>query len=108
MGKYFLEKTPTIIYGLQLLIMFFLGFSLWSYATGKRNLVDSGVDKTVIKGAKTMEYIYFLIIMIAIVLAFIMPLISVIIYGTIVILFITFTSMGRSENVVIWSMTKNK
>jgi uncharacterized membrane protein len=106
MGRYFLQKTPTIIYGFQLLIMFFMGFSLWSYATGKKNLVDSGVDISVIKGAKTMGYIYFIIMIFAIAFGFIMPLISVFIYGLIVVLFIIFTSMGKPEKVIIWSTNK--
>ena len=104
MCEYFLQNILTIIYGFQLFIMFFLGFSLWSYATGKKNLVDSSVDSTVIKGAKIMGYIYFIIISVALVLAFIMPVISILIYGIIVILFIVFTSIGKSEKVIMWSL----
>ena len=108
MGRYFLQKTSTIVYGFQLLIMFFLGFSLWSYATGKKNLVDSSVEVTVIKGAKTMGYIYFIIMIFAIAFGFIMPLVSVFTYGLIVILFIIFTSIGKPEKVIIWSTNKKK
>ncbi len=100
LGEYFLETTPTLIYGLQLLLMFFLGFSLWTYSTVKNRLVDADFDTSLAKGAQVMGYIYFIILIIAIVFSFIQPIVSVSVYGMIVVLFIVFSGFGRPEYVV--------
>ncbi len=100
LGEYFLETTPTLLYGLQLLLMFFLGFSLWTYSTAKKRLVNADFDSNLAKGAKVMGYIYFVILIIAIIFSFIKPVVSVSIYGIIVVLFISFSGFGRPEYVV--------
>jgi uncharacterized membrane protein len=99
LGEYLLEKTPTIIYGIQLLVIFFMGFSIWSYGTSK-HLTDTEIDKALQRGGKRMGYTYFLIITVAIVIAFFMPLVSLIIYGVFVLLFIIITGFGRAEYAV--------
>lgn len=100
LGEYFLETTPTLIYGLQLLLMFFLGFSLWTYSTTKKRLVNADFDTDLAKGAKAMGYIYFIILIIAIIFSFIKPVVSIAVYGVIVVLFIVFSGFGRPEYVV--------
>ncbi|UCH14549.1 MAG: DUF1211 domain-containing protein [Bacteroidales bacterium] len=101
LGEYFLEITPTIIYGVQLLLMFIMGFSLYSYISSKKSLVDSEISPKIVKGAKKMGYLYFTILLAAIIIALFNTLISTCIYGLIVILFIIFTALGRGEHVVI-------
>ena len=100
LGEYFLETTPTLIYGLQLFLMFFLGFSLFAYSTAKNRLVEADFDAEIAKGGKVMGYIYFVILVIAIVFSFIKPVVSVSIYGLIVVLFIAFSGFGRAEYVI--------
>jgi uncharacterized membrane protein len=96
LGEYLLEKTPAIIYGIQLLVIFFMGFSLWSYGTSKQ-LTESEIASEFVKGGKQMGYTYFIILIVAIVIAFFMPVVSIIIYGAFVLLFIIITAFGRAE-----------
>ena len=99
LGEYFLQKTATIIYGIHLLLMFIGGYSLWTYSTWKRKLVSSDLDPDLIKGAKRMGYLYFAILAIAIVVAFIIPAISIIIYGVFVLTILVFTLIGKAIHV---------
>jgi len=79
LGEYFLQKTSAIIYGIHLLFMFLGGFSLWTYSTWKKILVVPDLNPGLVRGAKRMGYIYFVILAIAILFALLIPLISVII-----------------------------
>jgi len=106
LGEYLLEKAPTVIYGIQLLVLFLMGFSIWSYSTSKQ-LSDVEIDTKSIKGAKQMGYVYFIIMIVAIIIAFFAPLVSIIIYGLIVLLFITITAFGRAEYAVTIQVPKN-
>lgn len=99
LGEYLMEKTPTILYGVQLLIIFFMGFSIWSYTTSKQ-LTESDIDTSLSKAGKRMGYIYFLILIVAIIIAFFIPIVSIIIYGVFVLLFIIITAFGRAEYAV--------
>lgn len=47
-----------------------------------------------------MGYIYFLILIVAIIIAFFIPIVSIIIYGVFVLLFIIITAFGRAEYAV--------
>ena len=74
---------------------------IFIYSTSKIFLLTQEVEKNIIIRVRWMAYIYFIILAIAIILAFIIPLISIIIYGVIVILFLVFTGIGKSEHVFI-------
>ncbi len=100
LGKYFLETTTTFIYGIQLLLMFILGYSLYSYATSRIEILYEEVDKKDVRGVKVMGYTYFGILIIALVFSFIIPLISIIIYGLIVLVFILFSAINKDEYVI--------
>jgi uncharacterized membrane protein len=99
LGEYFLQKTATIIYGVHLLFLFFGGFSLWSYSTSKHLLVVKDLDPGLVKGAKRMGYLYFVILSAAIIIGFFHPLISVIIYGLFVLIILVFTGVGKAHQV---------
>jgi hypothetical protein len=75
--------------------MFLLGFSMWTYATWKHRLVDEDLDPGLIKGGRSMGYVYFTILLLAIGLSFVSPLISTIIYGVFVMIIVTFTIVGK-------------
>ena len=98
MGEHFLKKTSTIIYGAHLLCMFICGYSLWTYSTWKQILVVPDLDNSIVKGAKLMGYIYFSILAVSIVIAFFIPLVSVILYGLFVLTILILTGMGRSDH----------
>ena len=99
LGEYLLQKTPTVIYGMQLLVLFLMGFSIWSYGTS-RQLSEFEIDREMVKGGKRMGYAYFTILVVSIVIAFFAPMAAIIIYGLIVVLFITITAFGRAEYAV--------
>lgn len=98
LGEYFLQKTSTIIYGIHLLLLFFGGYSLWSYSTS-RHILMHPVDQELVKGAKRMGYLYFVVLSVAIIVGFFIPLISVIIYSLFVLIIIVFTGVGKALRV---------
>ena len=65
------------------------------------------IDTKLIKGGKQMGYVYFIILIVAIVIAFFAPMVSIIIYGLIVVLFIAITAFGRAEYAITLQVPKN-
>ena len=108
LGEYFLQKTSTIIYGIHLLFMFLGGYALWTYSTWKHILVVPDLDPGLIKGARMMGYVYFMILSIAIIVAFFIPLISVIIYGIFVLTILVFTAMGKTDRAFVVPLSGKK
>jgi uncharacterized membrane protein len=108
LGEFFLQNTSTIIYGIHLLLMFLGGYSLWTYATWKRILVIPDLDPGLITGARRMGYVYFVILSIAIIVAFFIPLISVIIYGLFVLAIIVFTAIGKTDRAFVVPVSGKK
>jgi len=106
--EYFLLKTSTIIYGVHLLLMFLGGYSLWTYSTRKHILVVPDLDPGLVKGARRMGYVYFLILIIAIIAAFFIPLISVIIYGIFVLAILVLTAIGKTDRAFIVPVSKKE
>ena len=106
LGEHLLQKTPAIIYGIQLLIIFFMGFVIWIYAT-RRKLYDSEIDPALIVGGRKMGYLYFAILISAIIIAFFVPLLSIIIYGAFVLVFILITGFGRAEYAIALRSSKS-
>jgi len=62
-------------------------------------LVVQDLDPGLVKGAKRMGYLYFVILSIAIIIGFFLPLISVIIYGLFVLTILVFTGLGKAHQV---------
>ncbi len=108
MGAYFLQKTPTIVYGLHLLLLFLGGYALWTYSTWKHILVIPDLDPGLVKGARRMGYVYFIILIAAIIVAIFIPLISIIIYGLMVLAIILLTATGRTERAFIVPVSVRK
>jgi uncharacterized membrane protein len=104
-GRYAGEKVTTVIYGTNLLLIFLMGFSIWTYATTKHRLVPKDLDPDQIRGGKIMGYVYFAVLLAAIGLSFVSPLISAIIYGALVVAFISLTIAGRAELAVSVKVT---
>lgn len=99
-GKFGAKQITAAIYGVNMFLIFNLGWALWSYATRKRRLTDSDIDLDWAKGGSKMGLVYFIIILLAIGLSFINPIISFFIYGLIVVAFILATVLGRGELVM--------
>ena len=96
-GKNGFITVTAVIYGINMMILFNLGWATFAFITGKRQLVGEDYDPKVIKGGKLMGLVYTLIMIPAIGMAFISPKISFIIYGIFVLAFIFFTMLGKGE-----------
>ena len=101
-SKYAGEQITAIIYGVNQLLAFLMGFAIWSYATGNHRLVDEKLDPGLIRRAKIMGYVYFSILVIAIGLSFVHPLITTLMYAAIVTAFILMALFGRVDIVTVW------
>jgi uncharacterized membrane protein len=96
-GKNGFITVTAVIYGINMLLLFNLGWTTFAFTTGKRRLVGEDYDPKVIKGGKLMGLVYTLIMVPAIGIAFVNPKASFIIYALFVLTFIIFTLLGRGE-----------
>lgn len=108
LGEFFLMKTSTIIYGVHLLCMFLVAFSLWTYSTSRQILIVPDLDPHTVTGARRMGYVYFCVLSIAIIIAFMSPLVSMVIYGVFVLFILVFTWIGKADHAFIIPGSKNK
>jgi uncharacterized membrane protein len=96
-GEYGAMQVTALIYGSNMLLIFCSGWAIWAYVTGKRRLVDEGIDPAAVRGGSLMGLVYTIIMLSAIGISFVNPVISFFIYGFIVVAFIIFTALGRGE-----------
>jgi uncharacterized membrane protein len=96
-GKNGFMKVTAIIYGINMLLLFNLGWATFAFITGKRRLVEEDYDPNVIRGGRLMGLVYTLIMVPAIAIAFVNPSVSFIIYAVFVLVFIVFTLLGKGE-----------
>lgn len=111
-GKFGAKQITAMIYGVNMFLLFNLGWAIWAYATGKHRLVDNDLDPSLIRGGSLMGLVYALVMIPAIGISLINPLISFYIYIFIVVVFIISTAVGRGELVmsmpVVHKSEKNK
>jgi uncharacterized membrane protein len=91
-----------LLYGLNMLALFFTAWAMWTYATTNRRLVASHIDDGTAHGGRTMGLVYFAVLAVSIALAFVSPTASMVVYAAIVMAFIGFTVVGRWEAVTVW------
>ena len=91
-----------LAYGLNLLALFAMGWAMWTYASTRGRLMGEQADPELVRGASTMGLIYFVALLVPLLLAFVAPLVSMLVYAGIVIAFIGFTVAGRWEAVTVW------
>ncbi len=96
-GKNGFMKVTAVIYGINMLLLFNLGWGIFAFITGKRRLVGEDYDPKVIRGGRLMGLVYTLIMVPAIAIAFVNPSVSFIIYAVFVLVFIVFTMLGKGE-----------
>jgi uncharacterized membrane protein len=101
-GEHGATPITAIIYGLNMLVVFDLGWAIWSYATDRYRLVDTAIDPALIWGGRVMGAVYSLVMVPPILIAFAFPIVSFSLYGVVVAAFITATMLGRWELVAIW------
>jgi len=100
-GKNGFITVTAVIYGINMLVLFNLGWAIFAFTTGKRRLLGEDYDPKIIKGGKLMGLVYTLIMVPAIGIAFINPKVSFVVYALFVLVFIVFTMLGKSEVALI-------
>ena len=100
-GKNGFVTVTAVIYGINMMLIFNLGWAIWAFITGKRGLADKNIDPVVVRGGRRMGLLYAAVMLAAIGLAFFIPGVSFIIYSLIVLAFIIFTLMGKGEVAMI-------
>lgn len=100
-GKNGFITVTAVIYGINMLLLFDLGWATFTFITGKRRLVGEDYDPKVIKGGKLMGLVYTMIMVPAIAIAFALPKVSFLIYALFVLAFIFITILGRGEVAMI-------
>lgn len=90
-----------VVYGVNMLLIFNLGWATWAFITGKRGLADKSIDPVMIRGGNRMGLFYAVVMWASIGLAFLVPAASFFIYGLVVLAFIIFTLMGKGEVALI-------
>jgi len=90
-----------VVYGVNMLLIFNLGWASWAFITGKRRLVDESIDAAMIRGGNRMGLFYAVVMWASIGLAFLIPGVSFFIYSVVVLAFIVFTLMGKGEKALI-------
>jgi len=96
-GKNGFITVTAVIYGVNMLFLFNLGWAIFTFTTGKRRLVEEDIDPNLVRGGKLMGLVYTLIMLPAIGIAFVSPKLSFIIYTLFVLAFIFFTILGKGE-----------
>jgi len=100
-GKNSFITVTAVIYGVNMLLLFNLGWAIFTFTTGKRRLVDEDFDPNLVRGGKLMGLVYTLIMLPAIGVAFVSPKLSFLIYTLFVLAFIFFTILGKGEVALI-------
>jgi uncharacterized membrane protein len=106
-GEHGAETGTALFYGGNMLALFFIGWAMWIYGTSDRANLSSELDRGVVRGARTMGLIYFAVFAVPLGLAFVSPVVSMVIYGLIVVVFIGFTLIGRDEAITIWGAARH-
>ncbi len=107
-GEHGAETGTALFYGANMLALFFIGWVMWTYSTSDRAGLTNDVDRDLVRGGRIMGLIYFAVFAAPLGLAFISPTVSMVIYGFIVVVFISFTMTGRDEAVTIWGASRRE
>jgi len=94
LGEYRQTQAATAVYGANIFLIIVMALILWIYVTGKRRLVDSGINPELVRRRKMMFLTTSPIFLIAIVISFINPVIAFYIYGLIAVYSIISTWIG--------------
>jgi uncharacterized membrane protein len=106
--EYGATTTTAVVYGLNMLLLFLVGWAMWSYATAGHRLVAADVDDALIAGGRRMGLAYLAVLVAASALAFVSPVVSMVVYAMIVVAFVGFTVAGRWETVTIWRRSASR
>lgn len=88
-------------------IVFVLAWAIWTYASAGHRLVRPDLDARLIAGGRRMGIAYVVVFVVPIIMAFLSPLISFILYGVVVLGFVAATVGGRWDTVMLLSRGKS-
>ncbi len=100
-GEHGATQWTALLYGLNMLVVVAAGWGLWSYVSTGHRLVRPDLDPTLIRDGRRMGYVYAGVMAIPIILAFVSPTASFILYGLIVLGFFLATVTGQWETVML-------
>ncbi len=93
-AAYWREKTPVMIYGVNMMLCYVLMNIIALYATKKR-LIEKELDPVYAKGEQSAQLRIFLLILFAIVMSFFIPVFSLLLWGFMSVFYIVATLLGR-------------
>jgi uncharacterized membrane protein len=95
LGEYGGTQTAIVAYGANILLTLIMGFTLWTYATGKYRLVDRDIDPKLVRRTKIMFFVASLFFLLAMGVSFISPVASFCVYGLMALTSIISTWLGE-------------
>jgi uncharacterized membrane protein len=101
-GEHGAEPITALVYGLNMLLIFDMGWATFSYVTRNRRLQAGQPNAELERGARRMGLVYTLCMVPALAISFVSPTVAFVVYGTIVVAFIGFTVVGWWEVVTVW------
>lgn len=101
-GEHGAKTVTALVYGLNMLVVFGMGWAIFAYSTGARRLVARDLDPGLVRGGNAMGGTYQLIMLPPLAVLFVSPVASFSIYGLIALAWIGFTILGRGEAVAVW------
>jgi hypothetical protein len=101
-AEYGATTTTAVVYGLNMISVFGIGWAIFSYATGHRRLVAADLDRDLVRGGILMGVAYMAFMITSLAVSFISPVASFALYGVMVVTIIVTTIVGRGEVVLLW------
>jgi len=106
-GEYGAERTTALFYGGNLVLLFVMLESLFTYSTSSQaKLLDNELEPDIVRGGRIMGIIYIVLVLLAMAISFASPVAAFIIYGILVGTIILLVVLGRGERAYIWSPKK--
>ena len=100
-AEYGATTTTAVVYGLNMISVFGIGWAIFSYATGHRRLVAADLDRDLVRGGILMGVAYMAFMITSLAVSFISPVASFALYGVMVVTIIVTTIVGRGEVVLL-------
>ncbi len=101
-GEHGATSVTALVYGINMLVVFAMGWAIFSYATRRERLVANDFDAAVERGGNVMGLVYMLFMVPAVAVSFLSPVAAFALYGLLVLAIIVFTVIGKAEVVMIW------
>jgi uncharacterized membrane protein len=101
-ATYRVTTATAVVYGLNMIAVFGMGWAIFSYATHRRRLVAPDLDPELVRGGNLMGLAYMTYVAVGIAVALLSPVVSFVLYGLMVLTIIVTTMIGKGEVVLLW------